>query len=102
MSLNSRRRRSKYLTGTATDNLREATAFAAERGTPINCAISINSSLFSGFGVPDEVRLARAQERLRHRLGRRDLETRVVVGARTGRPHGEGLSQEEPLHERKS
>jgi hypothetical protein len=56
------------------DNLRAATEFAEERGTPLNCAISINLSLFSGFGVSDEVRLARAQERLRHRLGRRDLE----------------------------
>ena len=48
--------------------------FAAERGTPINCAISINWSLFSGFGVPDDLRLARAQERLRHRLERQGLE----------------------------
>jgi hypothetical protein len=69
-----RRRRSRHLTGTAVDNLRAATEFAEERGTPLNCAISINLSLFSGFGVSDEVRLARAQERLRHRLGRRDLE----------------------------
>jgi hypothetical protein len=47
-------------------NLRAATEFAAERGTPINCAISINWTLFSGFGVPDDLRLARAQERLRN------------------------------------
>jgi hypothetical protein len=73
MSLCSRTR-SKHLTGAAVDNLRAATEFAEERGTPLNCAISINLSLFSGFGVSDEVRLARAQERLRHRLGRRDLE----------------------------
>jgi hypothetical protein len=74
--LNSRRRRhrSKHLTGAAVDNLRAATEFAEERGTPIDCAISINWALFSGFGVSDNVRLARAQERLRHRLGRRDLE----------------------------
>ena len=67
-------RRSKHLTGIAADNLRAATMFAAERGTPINCAISINWSLFSGFGVPDDLRLARAQERLRHRLERQGLE----------------------------
>jgi hypothetical protein len=65
-----RPRRSNHLTGIAADNLRAATEFAAERGTPINCAISINWTLFSGFGVPDDLRLARAQERLRHRLER--------------------------------
>jgi hypothetical protein len=69
-----RRPQSKYLTGAAADNLREATEFAAERGTPINCAISINRAMFSGFGVSDDVRLARAQERLRHRLERQGLE----------------------------
>jgi hypothetical protein len=68
-------RRSKHLTGIAADDLREATELAAARGTPINCAISINWVLFDGFGVPDDLRLARAQERLRHRLGRRDLES---------------------------
>jgi hypothetical protein len=41
-------KRSKYLTGAAADNLREATVFAGERGTPINCAISINWALVSG------------------------------------------------------
>jgi hypothetical protein len=73
--LNSRsqRRRSKHLTGAAADNLHAATEFAAERGTPINCAISINWPLFSGF-VPDDLRLARAQERLRHRLERQGVE----------------------------
>jgi hypothetical protein len=70
-------RRSRYLTGIAADNLRAATEFAAERGTPINCAISINWTMFSGFGVPDDVRLARAQERLRHRLERRNRPWRV-------------------------
>jgi hypothetical protein len=68
------RPRSKHLTGAAADNLRAATEFAAERGTPINCAISINWAMFSGFGVPDDVRLARAQERLRHRLERQGFE----------------------------
>lgn len=67
-------RESRYLTGIAADNLRAATEFAAERGTPINCAISINWTMFSGFGVPDDVRLARAQERLRHRLERQGFE----------------------------
>jgi hypothetical protein len=66
-------RRSKYLTGIAADNLHAATEFAAERGTPINCAISICWPMFSGF-APDDVRLARAQERLRHRLERQGLE----------------------------
>ena len=59
-------RRSRRLTGIAADNLRAATEFAAERGTPINCAIGINWTLFSGFGVFDDLRLARAQERLRN------------------------------------
>jgi hypothetical protein len=69
-----RRPRSKHLTGAASDNLHAATVFAAERGTPINCAISINWVLFSGFGVSDDVKLARAQERLRHRLERQGHE----------------------------
>jgi hypothetical protein len=68
------KRRSKHLSGAAADNLREATVFAAERGTPINCAISINWALFSGTGISDYTRLARAQERLRHRLERQGHE----------------------------
>jgi hypothetical protein len=68
------KRRSKHLAGAAADNLREATYFAAERGTPINCAISINWALFSGTGISDDTRLARAQERMRHRLERQGHE----------------------------
>jgi hypothetical protein len=72
--VNKTRRRSTHLTGVAADNLYAATRFAAERGTPINCAISINWTMFSGFGIPDDVRLARLQERLRHRFERQGLE----------------------------
>jgi hypothetical protein len=68
-----RRRRSKHLTGLAADNLRTATEFMAERGTPLNCAISINWTMFSRF-ADNDVRLAHAQERLRHRLERQGLE----------------------------
>jgi hypothetical protein len=68
------KRRSRHLAGAAADSLREATYFAAERGTPINCAISINWALFSGTGISDYTRLARAQERIRHRLERRGRE----------------------------
>jgi hypothetical protein len=86
------RRRSKHLTGLAADNLYAALEFAAQRGTPINCAISINWTLFSGFGIPDDLRLARAQERLRHRLERQGLElvwwwVREVSKAGDGAPN---------------
>jgi hypothetical protein len=95
------KRRSKHLTGAAADNLREATKFAAERGTPINCAISINWALFFGTGIPDCTRLARAQERLRHRLERRGLElvwwwVREVSKGGTGAPNTQ-LSAHNPF-----
>jgi hypothetical protein len=95
------KRRSKHLAGAAADDLREATYFAGERGTPINCAISINWALFSGTGISDYTRLARCQERMRHRLERQGKElvwwwVREVSKGGTGAPNTQ-LSAHNPF-----
>lgn len=66
-------KRSKHLSGTAADEQRKAIEFMVESGKQL-CAISINWALFNGIGISDDIRLARAQERLRHRLQRRGYE----------------------------
>jgi hypothetical protein len=62
---------SEHLRGSDSYNIRAAIHFAACIGRPLNRSIDINWSLFGGTGVPDDQRLARAQERLRHYCGRR-------------------------------
>jgi hypothetical protein len=78
----------QYLRAHDVDNLHEALLFADEQGYPLNLAITIKWSLFSG-SLSGEQHLANAQERLRHSFKRRghDLRWVWVREARNGAHH---------------
>jgi hypothetical protein len=82
-------RTSYFQRGDDADNALTAIDFADQQDHPLNLAVTIHWSFFSGT-LCDEKRLARAQERLRHSLKRRGFNlcwywTREL--SETGYPH---------------
>src|SRR4051812_10072036 len=65
---------SHYLKGADADNIRGAIHFAKSIQAPLNRSFDMNWGLFGGTGIPDDQRLARAQERLRHYCSRRGFQ----------------------------